>query len=1781
MKQLSMIELLDVFNEIADKTKQALGETIEIISSERVPSQQSVENLNVLFNELKTAYNDIDSLAQSLIPVDEMPENGCPVFEFDKAVRNSQSIQLKKQLHSVKSMLSLFVNVKSSVLSCSQALLPFQDEAQNLLKEIQRVSGNEQIKKIIDAAFAPKLFMKTLETENLNSDIGMGLLDKVSEYFPARVQLGLAMKSYFILSDVSVESVEVQIKSSSKDSTDLGKESVQSNSFLKKTQCNDKSIFPSQSTVNIENDIENSYENEQTDINQPGHPVLLKSISKIKTSNPSASSFKKLIIKMAKPIRCILPLFTNLGILTGEQIFKFGICMDCFSDDMEELDSVTKALDSLVNKGVVASYIMEDSSEIAYCLTGYGMNCLQKESISKQMESFWYISIGNLKVYGGKEINADRLKMYVERNKRLLEYLYGIKSGMKDDDYFKVKQSIKLKEDHYEVAVVFNMELFVCELQNTITDIVNTSYESILIVSDELDKEIHFSDKCKRVFLYNAGIISKYDIASGILIPDEVIVAPNPDLEKNKMEEDSCTQSDEDVIVDTGVQSTNEISTENADMPIENLNQYDEMMDIDKISSGEELCTFAENLAANIDTPSEKVFYGFIHKLLDPQYNKKIGTSSVVQPLLLAKTAALVEGNHKCKEIYQQLLLATNLIPSECIYTSENLASVFPNLEDADDCLALSSYLYALLVPNHPYDYGLKSWAEQVLCNFDMYFPALTTVKPLFSKLIEVQEIIPSGFTPSIIALLGDAAEDAEFIKGLQEIAKDLFIVAKPKTRMIALPKMYSACFGPQSDFYACMEIISANKTNDYPLVATVLSEYCTIQDGIYLLDQDKIEEKLDKAWDDVNPRKHYLLEYGARTSAIRHFQSRLNLMKTWVEHVENIDKGTLDIERLRTLKNEIIKLSEKTTRELKGQTIENSNVLVWMIKHIKACLSGRESQDIMEAFSELLCSGVISLDDQGLPIIDEQMTSIKYYEPWRSVLNHIKCPIYNFELAKSELLDDSESNMFDNLRQLEMIGKIRGTQSDDFVISDQQKDDAKKAADAHAVGFQETLELAYTYNRINEVEKENLSAVMTYYKNRFFGIQDFGCWKQFIQALTKQIDELAAARKVKLRHELDLRLKRNEGNTSAVLNEAETLLERDMNFAVAEEYINRFDNGEVEITDKLQNILHDTDSFSDFISDDVFIPLYRDCQRNNGRSLKTFGWEYIEKKLPKDWTSRLKDDSKKLVTNWPGRKSGNTSVQFKKLFECIGLSVNTINRIPASKDEIYDLYLNSTARSMADYRHPISAFGTQTKSPMKVVLLYGNYTAKQLVDTITSKDFGGIAIVLIDRPIDRTARRQIAEIFHTQTSGQNPFILIDQVLALYLAMHQVTERLPIMLKCTLPYTTYQPFVRDGGSTADEMFCGRLRELATIIDPNGACVVYGGRQLGKTALLERAESRCFNPENKAYAVYSNIINCDSEEALVFKIIEDIKKKTSLAIKPCDTLKKLCAQFHDLFQKKQMESMLLLLDEADNFLGAISKENYKTLQPLIDLKRETKNNFKFVLAGLHNVCRAQNATSRNGVFGQLGTPLCVKPLSPTDALQLLSRPLRYLGFQIDRYPHLETILTNTNYYPGILQFFGYMLVETLTGEYKKYYQAVDGNPPFTLQDEQLGSVMNSADLNRSIKDKFRWSLELDPRYFMLARCIAVLYYFQDKAAGNWLGYSIREIMEISSDYDIHCLENEDEHGYMNLLDEMVEMGILSKPEDDLYRLRRSSFISIIGNNYDTVDADINNNNKELR
>ena len=101
--------------------------------------------------------------------------------------------------------------------------------------------------------------------------------------------------------------------------------------------------------------------------------------------------------------------------------------------------------------------------------------------------------------------------------------------------------------------------------------------------------------------------------------------------------------------------------------------------------------------------------------------------------------------------------------------------------------------------------------------------------------------------------------------------------------------------------------------------------------------------------------------------------------------------------------------------------------------------------------------------------------------------------------------------------------------------------------------------------------------------------------------------------------------------------------------------------------------------------------------------------------------------------------------------------------------------------------------------------------------------------------------------------------------------------------------------------------------------------------------------------------------------------------------------------------------------------------------------------------------------------------------------------------------------------------------------------------------------------------------------MIARCITMLYhlYEDDRSSGSWRGFRVEDVMEIAESYSIHCLETMSKHEYAVLMDEMVEMGILGKAEEsaDAYRLRRNSFVDIIGESIDSVDEDIKTNNEE--
>jgi len=1753
MNTQNINELISLYNQQVGYIKEHLTNLLVVVSDGRIPSKEELTAFDTDMEKLCEKYDGIYAYTRGMVSEEELPPVGSSVIKYADAFMNSKARFFREQMDDVRRILIKFISIKSMLPEYTAVLQPYQDSATELLNQINETT----IDAIIPKTEASKVFLAIMEVENINSAEGIKLLEQVSKHYPMQVQWGLAGKQYYF--EQSENNINIE------------------------------AILPNSETAITEDALINEQSLDETTVEKTelmeGQAVLrsdmLKAVNKVKRGTPSATSFRKEIIKLSKSykeVRAILPLLTNLGSLTKEQFYLFGVCMDCFAESDKAKNSVDKTVEALVSKGYLACFEYEDESvpTVAYCLSKYCYSCMYKDSIALQMKGFWDLSYGAYKCYCESEVEKIYIHEIVRNNSLLLKYVYAMKGTLGKEDYQTLKQSIKWKGNHYQIMVFNDNMQFDGYLVNinTLIDIEAIEEPNLLFCDESGSLPSAFNIKCERVFVLQDGNIRKYDVNEGLVTAQNIGIIEESEETTGT---ESVSKEAEKVIPEECVQG-------------EEPEEQEEQTDSEEVSedNSAENATPASLLQKSA-TPSDDEFCQTISNILHRKASTKEQlTSVIVQAVLLAKSAGWEKNRPNTKKLSAQLQLATGLMLDEAAYTSENLAASFMNPTGDDKPMMLAAYLFAMLAPATAFDYGLKNQTERFFSDYEMYFGELSVFKPLFNKIMQVRGVSATGFSPATIALLGSDAESEKFINEVRREAKACLAVQTPKTRMKALPIMYNACFGVNSDLYECLSIITDNKKDkdDLELVSAILSEYCDAQNDTFIISEAKIENQLNKEWDNANLKNKFKLEYDARDQAIRQFRVRIDVMLQWVEHISSLNNKKQDLSRLMNLKREIIDLIQSIQKENTWKKIENVNVLSWMLQHMQTYLSGQNSR--LETYSELLFTGIIGMNNDGSPNMDVTMTDIRFYEPWRNAVKHLVAKKCSAADVRAEILGDNldaiddESGLKDNLHQLEMLGRLLGSTDEDYVISEAQMKEAIESADERTTRFRETLELAYTYNQINETEKETLAGIMVKYKGNFYGSKDFACWRHFLGALEEQIKEFAAGRKEGLRAKLDSRLKKNTDST--LLKEADRLLEKDMNFAVTEEYINRFDSGETELDDELELVLHEQDYFGDFLSKSNFERLLLECRKWNGYALKTFGWNFLEKNLPKEWTSRLRDDSKLMVTSWPSAKDTATPAQIQTLFTCLGFDVMQAFKIMRRKEEMFQVVVEPTAKSMANYRHPITAFGTQIKTPINVIILYGNHTERQLVDTISSLDLRGISVVLIDRPIDAAGRRLVGEIFHTQTSGQNPFLLIDQVLFLYLAMHQVTERLPALLKCTLPYTTYQPFVRDGGSTADEMFCGRTQELATIIDPNGACVVYGGRQLGKTALLERAESRCSKPENKVYAVYSTIIRLNTEAEVVGTLTSDIEKKTDgrVKISSCKTLRDMCEQLSKMFRSGQIASMHLLIDEVDDFLTAIAEEAYRPIQPLVDLKRETKNNFKFVIAGLHNVCRAKNATRENGIFGQLGTPLCIKPLSPTDALKLLSRPLNYLGFQIDRYPHLETILTNTNYYPGILQFFGYMLVETLIGQYSKYYHAADGNPPFTLQDEQLGAVMNSSDLNKSIKDKFRWSLELDPRYFMIARCITMLYHFfeEDRTSGSWLGFKVDEIIDMATTYEVHCLENESKNGFINLLDEMVEMGILSQPMQGLYRLRRGSFVDIIGETIDTLEADIINNNEEV-
>ena len=93
---------------------------------------------------------------------------------------------------------------------------------------------------------------------------------------------------------------------------------------------------------------------------------------------------------------------------------------------------------------------------------------------------------------------------------------------------------------------------------------------------------------------------------------------------------------------------------------------------------------------------------------------------------------------------------------------------------------------------------------------------------------------------------------------------------------------------------------------------------------------------------------------------------------------------------------------------------------------------------------------------------------------------------------------------------------------------------------------------------------------------------------------------------------------------------------------------------------------------------------------------------------------------------------------------------------------------------------------------------------------------------------------------------------------ALFVRLCAETNRLGMLLEFGLPSTWSRPYITKGENVAREMFVGRHQEASALIDPLGGCIVFGGRQLGKSVLLRHVKNENHDPESERFVIYVDV-----------------------------------------------------------------------------------------------------------------------------------------------------------------------------------------------------------------------------------------------------------------------------------------------------------------------------------
>ena len=480
---------------------------------------------------------------------------------------------------------------------------------------------------------------------------------------------------------------------------------------------------------------------------------------------------------------------------------------------------------------------------------------------------------------------------------------------------------------------------------------------------------------------------------------------------------------------------------------------------------------------------------------------------------------------------------------------------------------------------------------------------------------------------------------------------------------------------------------------------------------------------------------------------------------------------------------------------------------------------------------------------------------------------------------------------------------------------------------------------------------------------------------------------------------------------------------------------------------------------------------------------------------------------------------------------------------------------------SASDLARPIPQLGSQADGRYKVVCLWERPGADTIGAFLRELRLNTKPVLIFF--LGRLTTNQRHSLARRARERGLALVVLDEVLLVFLARFADT-RLPAFLRCTLPYAALNPYTPfQAGNVPPEMFYGR-DDMVRQLQNAGGSIAFGGRQLGKSALLRQVEREFHQPDRDQFAWVEDIklvgdpLTGEQPSSLWIKLREGFKKyqliKSNVTATQPDNIIKRIQQSMAASPQRQV---LVLLDEADCFLDADAKKSFQEVNRLRTLIQDTKSRFRVVFAGLHNVQRFKNIA--NQPLAHFGQNLLVGPLEARPARELVREPLETLGYRFADETTVLKVLSYTNYHPGLIQYFCRELLHHLQTQQRSL------NPPYKIRLDDVDAVYRLPKTREVIRERLDWTLALDSRY----QCIAwAMIYEQKETPDSYArSFSVAELQKLAREWCPQGFNDIDSEALRGLLGEMVGLGILLCNLENKYLLRSPNLVRLMGTEED--------------